>query len=170
MRFNKGIKLFLLILVVLAIPAAVWLVIDSDLTTLGVKAGHAEEALVFLMPAEARFTQGETVELAVKIDTGKEAVGGCRILVNFTDEFIELAEEPRLGVVFPGLRVRKEAGRLIFEGSGRLWGQGTVAVLVFKAKKTGLAMVEIDRESIVWDEEKRFNLLKNVAGTKIEVE
>lgn len=167
---GKVFKIPLLLLVLLAIPVGIYLVVRAGPTRLGSRAGGFEEVMVFIMPAQAKLRRGETVNFAVKIDTGKETVSGGEILVNFDPLFLSLDGEIKEGAVFEDLTSQVKRGQVAFDCQGEVLGQGTVVVLPLKALGRGEVAVEIDESSVIWGEGGATNVLGKRAGVKVVIE
>jgi len=164
-------KIVLIILVLIAIPIGVYLTTTQGTTQYRIRAGEKEAALVFLMPSEVRTKVGEKTEVLLKIDTGKETVGGVKILISFGPDYLDFIPEARPGAAFTNLKTSQDKeGQLIIEGEGSLIGQGTIATLSFEALNVSQTEINIDKTSIVWNEGKTGNIFRNSAGAKIIIE
>jgi len=170
MEPKKFFKIGLMFLIILAIPVGVYLATAPEATRYHIKAGRIEEALIFLMPAEAKLEIGQTADFSLKIDTGRETVGGVKILVNFDPYHLTFVGLTEQGPAFSKLTSKETLGQIILQGEGNLIGQGTVATLSFEATGRGETEVDVDSSSIVWDQNQKKNILRNVAGTKVMIE
>ncbi|HUW21675.1 MAG TPA: cohesin domain-containing protein [Candidatus Bathyarchaeia archaeon] len=164
------IKLFGLLLVLLAIPAGVYLVRSSRSTRVETRAARIEEALIFTMPAEFYLKLGETADVAVKIDTGKETVTGVKIVLDFDPDLLVLAGDIKAGPAFDEFVAGEDFGQIVLKGKGQLIGQGTIATLSFKSIEIGETDLKVNSSSLVWDKSEKNNLFRKGVGSRILIE
>jgi hypothetical protein len=80
---KKILTLLPLLIIILIIPVVVFLATSVGTKGFLTRAGRTREALLFLVPAEARLNQGETIDFSLKIDTGKETAGGVVMVISY---------------------------------------------------------------------------------------
>lgn len=165
---SKLIKIGLILLVVLAVMAGVYLVSMAGSTELRKRAGKPA-VFVSLVPAQIQIKRGEEARLAVKIDTDQETIGGVSLVVDFNPSLLRLVGAVEPGSTFAEVTSKKDLGQATLRGEGKFVGQGTVAVLTFVGVAQGEGGVEISEASVVWDEGITNNVLGMTRGAKLTV-
>lgn len=167
---SKTIKAVLLLFILLAIPAGVYLVSKAGSAGYRTRAGGHEEVFVFIMPSQVSVERGEKIDFAVKIDTGQETIGGVDLLIDFDSSLLSPVGTVQAGSAFPELTSKTGLDQISLRGQGNLVGQGTIATLSFEGIVEGEGAIEIDEVSVVWDEEVTTNILGKTTGARVMVE
>jgi hypothetical protein len=164
------LKITGLVLILLAIPGLVLLVQNPSKSQFGIKAGRIQEALLFFIPSELRVSRGDVFEISMKIDTGNETAGGVKAVVNFDPQLFELQNIVKSNSAFAELTTERTVNQVIIEGEGSLIGRGTIADLTFEAINYGEREIEVGANSVVWDKNKKTNIIDSTSGVIVTIE
>lgn len=138
-----------------------------------------EKAEIWLLPTKIEINRNQTVEIKVFLNTNQQEINGVNLVLKYDPQLIEIEENIiKPGPIFDYYRDRlvdEEKGIIRLSSSGKFKGEGTFATFKIKGKKPGEGKITVitPRESldstVVWDIQKRENLLGNVQSTTIIV-
>ncbi|MFC1790027.1 hypothetical protein ACFLZP_00925 [Patescibacteria group bacterium] len=162
-------KLALLFLVGTALFGGVYLVTSWGSASLVTRAGEGKSAILFMMPSQIQSLAGEEFSVDLKIDTAGQAVGGIEVAVEYNPIFLQLAGKVIPGTAFDTFESESQSGQVTLRGVGGIMGQATVATLTFRGQRLSQGEVGIRADSIVWDETRGKNILKNASGVQVSI-
>lgn len=168
-----GFTIFLLV----ATLASVLLATQKNIS-FGSKAAE-KKAEIWLLPPKIEIDQNQTAEIKVFLNTNQQEINGVNLVLKYNPQSIEIEEN----IIKPGPLFNYYRNRLIddqkgiirLSSSGKFKGQGTFATFKIKGKAPGESKVTVitPQESldstVVWDNQRKENLLGNTQSVNIVV-
>lgn len=149
MKYWKWIAGLFVVFSLVVIPFGVRLVTEERPLGTAASAKRGEGLYVFLSPNEVYTTPGGEVEILIKIDTGKEVVGGVEGTLVYDTRSLVISGDVVASSAFSNLSSSVGSGKISFSGKGRLAGEGRIASVRFRGRRIGSSVVRLDSVSVL---------------------
>lgn len=143
----------------------------------GVPFAHAAGASLFFSPAVGTYNLNSNFTVAVKVDSGEEAINAAEANINYDAETLEIVSVSKANSIFnlwtANPNFSNASGKISFGGGAQSPGfkgsGGNIFNITFKAKKVGEVGLVINSGAVLANDGKGTNVLSSINGGKYTI-
>ena len=138
-----------ILVLLVAVPAAVYLSTQKEPLETKTHAGKEKAAVLYLWPAEIHASPGEEIEVRIMLSTQGKEVNETAIKLKYNPAMLDILAAEK-GIIFNKYTDKKidaKRGGIEIKARGNFNGTATFATLKFKAKKPGKSQINLIAQS-----------------------
>lgn len=167
MNFKNLATTIGVLILLAAVPVAVYLSTRKEPLGTEIRAGREKVAVFYLWPAEIHLSPGEETEVRIILSTQDKETSGATVKLKYDPAVLDILTVEN-GIIFNKYTDKKidtKKGEIRIQAQGNFTGTATFALLTFKPKKAGDSQLNLFAGDCEVKDSEGADILQGVNGT-----